>query len=267
MTPAHLGPTMLVKEDDPRPYYQILFEEDREWCFFGKTSACSCQHYLDQGSGIPIYPKRCAGHNKKYMRWRRKRDLRVKILDLFDWRRHMCIKMLEFSLHRETVYLEDLAEQRAHGLRRFKNLRKSKFWKEHVDGGVWFYEFTDNTSDETVTIDCPDGPTDLGLETGTITWDIGTHTTVHPHVHCLLLSPKKIPMDLLNAELKKRDLGHAFVTVPKDRHGNIIDDDKMSVNMGLGYALKYVEKDIQANSRNRGTFGTLHGNGLQETTI
>ena len=192
------------------------------------------------------------------MRWKRTDRLRRKILLKFDYRRHMCIKMLTISLHRDTLLREDLAEQRAHGLRRFHNLRKSKFWKAHVDGGVWFYEVTTNTSDETLTIDCPDIPTDLGLEFETITWSTGRHTTVHPHLHCLLLSPKKIPMNLLNHELRSRELGDAWITVPKDRDGNIIDDDKVSIKQALGYALSYVKKKDQEDGRNRGTFGTLY---------
>ncbi|HHZ81998.1 MAG TPA: hypothetical protein EYN64_04665, partial [Flavobacteriales bacterium] len=163
MTLSHLGPIILEKGDDSRPYYQQVMTGDKEWCFYNDTSSCNCNLYLDRGSGVPLWPSRCPRHNKEYMEWKRTDRLRKKILVKFDYRRHMCIKMLTISLHRDTLLREDLAEQRAHGLRRFHNLRKSKFWKAHVDGGVWFYEVTTNTSDETVTIDCPDIPTDLGL--------------------------------------------------------------------------------------------------------
>lgn len=170
----------------------------------------------------------------------------------------MCIKMLQFSGHRETMLLKDLSQGRAHLISGFNNLRKSVFWKKHVDGGAWFYEYTTDASDQYVTIDCLDGPSDIGTKPETITWTIGDHTTVHPHLHCLILSPKKIPMPLLNQELRNRGLGDAWVTVPKDKNGNIIEDDKMSINRALGYALKYLDKNIQIDGRNRGTFGSLY---------
>ena len=269
MTVSHLGPIIRRKEDDPRPYYQILFEDDLDWCFFGKKNTCTCGLYLDDFSGIPIFPMRCPGHNTEFMTWKRTAALRDKIIKVFDYKRHMFIKMLTISLHRSKLLLDDLPEQRTHGLRAFHNLRKSLFWKKHVDGGVWFYESTFHCSDEKSTVDRPnDGWVDSlpdvalrgqQLRTRRINWNIGTHTTAHPHLHCLVLSPKKIPMDLLNQELGSRGLGDAWITVPKDKEGNIIKDENMSIKKALGYALSYVKKQTQEDGRNRGTFGCLYG--------
>jgi len=211
----------------------------------------NCTEYLDGSSGLQLYPKRCSGCCREINKWRRNKAYKKLLKKHFNPRRHAFLKFLTFSMPGHK-YLNELIDHRSELIRRFNLLRKTEFWTEHVDGGIWFYEFTTNHSENQTTIDSsiafPDGE---------------VFGTINPHMHVILMGPKKIPMKVLNQRLATYGLGHAYITTPRDRSGRYLSNSDTGIKNAIGYVMGYLNKPSQADSKNRQAFGCLYGKGCR----
>lgn len=229
-------------------YTVQVYDGIKEWCFICKncdwyeTSRFNYDgwmggEFLPDDLIIKKYPNRCSECNIEYCRWKRGKDWGDKFLSVFSWKRHRFPKMLTFGMP-GVKYVNDLIDYRAKLRRGFNNLRKAKFWTDNVDGGMWFYEITSNIVENQCTLDGTSFPS--GIETGTL----------NPHMHCLILSPNKIDMTLLNQELLSRGLGYGDIQ-PPPQHA--------TTRSAFNYFLSYMKKETQLEGRNRGSFGIMRG--------
>jgi hypothetical protein len=201
--------------------------------------------------GCVYQPNRCSKHNTELKAWQRKRKYIKKWMKLFEkyYIRWRYVKMLTLTMpgymHIKPRIGEDVEDYmiyfRNEIVRRFKLLRKrSKYWNKVIDGGQWFYE-------------CP-------LKNG----------KTNPHLHILLVGPKKVNQDLLKIELKKYHLGEIMkFSSPKNKDGVIqkmtywknrkLMMNKSAVSRVMNYVMKYVTKEEHADGKNNAFFGNLHG--------
>lgn len=222
-----------------RPNIQV---KEEKFCF--TCPDCEIMYWDSDGMDLlKPYPKRCPDCNQEYCTWRRIKKWKRLLIDNFSYKRHKFIKFLTFSLEGEkTVY--DLKDYRTELRTRFNQVRRTKFWNDHVDGGMWFFEVTMRTEHYQDTIDG-----------GCFTNE--HHIILNPHFHCLILGPKKIPIrndyqgsgEVLEDVFKRFGIGEQF---------NIKGDPKRrGINAATGYITAYLKKEGQALGRNRAVFGLL----------
>ena len=234
------------------PYTYQIMDGVRDWAF-----VCDqCDFYWDKCSDRVVHPKRCSDCNKDFMRWKRTKLWINKLVNNFDYKRHRFPKMITFALPGKK-HFNSVSHYRSEMTKRFNRLRKRKFWKKYVDGGFWFFECTLKRSED----ENPLYPTmdDTQSEIVRDFRSTGSHNyQLHPHFHCLILGPKKIPLELLNQELSSLGFGRANITVPRDKNGNLVHCARREDLIGvIGYATNYLKKPGQFEGRNRGAFGCL----------
>lgn len=275
MSQNQFGPIIQVKEN------KIAFYSE-ECC--GRTLLCQ---YTNRE-----YPaQRCSLHNKEFMKWKRIKKTKKKFRSRFNYRRHRFIKMITFGLPGEKItsnkktgkfklqkgftisrndtlgysesksplfeyhdkyeFGDDHIEWRNELRKRFNKLRRDPWWKNHVDGGIWFYETVltelDNKFQEKLT-------------PGSVEEQFDIRMKIHPHFHCMILSPKNLAgkkknFSELNYLFKKYKLGKPSVSVAKDKDGNTVN---ASVKAALWYLTNYLKKQEHAEGVNRGSFGIFN---------
>lgn len=215
------------------------------------------------------YPTRCTTCNNEKRRWERRRNWFRRICDRFDWRRHGFMKFVTVGLPGEKIFQEPeprselpkdqstLSKQkfpyepghyRPELIRGLKALRKTDFWNEHVDGGMWFYE-------ETIREELNGLQNQRTLHSDAF-YDANVTIHLNPHMHILLLGPKKIPYDQLQEEAAKVGLGKFKFSSPRNKYGQYVYP---TIKNAVWYVMSYLKKDTQIDARCRGTFGCLYG--------
>ncbi len=152
--------------------------------------------------------------------------------------------MLTLGLPGQKIFHPDEIEKQAVEFRKtltenFKKLRARNIWKDCVDGGMWFYEYT---------LDIVEG----GVK-------------INPHLHMVVLASKMVPITDMNdyiersgfnSETKGIQLGRIHVSTTRDKRGRI---KKTSASDAINYCCNYLKKDTQSNGKNRHTFGNQFG--------
>ncbi len=244
MRAVNKGPHIRVKEN-PNPFGFKFF--DGKCCKIKQFNECECP-----GTGIcscTKLPDRCKHHDYEYTKWKRNRKMRKKLIKNFDKKRHCIPKMITFGLKglkhlsNNNDIIDDQSTWREELRTKFAKLRRNKWWKDHVDGGIWFYEGKITALDKELLLGENDGHARL---------------KIHPHFHCIVIGPKNLAgkernFQELNSLFEEYDLGKPSVTLPKDKTGRPIK----SIHKASWYATKYVTKDNQINGKNRGQFGKL----------
>ena len=139
---------------------------------------------------------------------------------------------------------------------KFNKLRRNPWWKEHVDGGIWFYE--------TVLTEL-DNKNQL-LLSGEVHEMNDIRMKIHPHFHCMILGPKNLAgtnkeieengyFYQLNNLFEKHGLGKPNVTVARSKNGKAIN---ASLNKSLWYLTNYLKKQEHTDGINRGSFGIFN---------
>ena len=141
---------------------------------------------------IPNRCNRCSRWNK---RWQLGETYKRNLVAKFDKRRHHHIRMvqlgwlgerkvekkfigskLKFTREEHPMLGQwkcPIRRARDEMISGLKALREYHIWKEHVDGGIWFFEVT--------------------------TKPVGDHHMhINPHMHLVLLCPKKFPVEQIN---------------------------------------------------------------------
>ena len=230
------GPIIQVKEANKIAFYSP------ECC--GELTEC---HYTDKQ-----YPTRCSDCNKDFMKWKRIKKTRIKFKSKFKKNRHKFIKMLTFGLpgdkitsnkksgiekvksgisirrndtlgysesrvqtynYQETYEFGDDHKFWREELRaRFNKLRRDPWWKNHVDGGIWFYETVLTELDHKNQM----------LLNGEVHEMNDIRMKIHPHFHCMIIGPKNLAgqernFQELNGLFEKHGLGKPSVSVAKSK--------------------------------------------------
>lgn len=240
--------------------------KEKTYCFFNPKC---CDIYPTDHSpfDMPEYmPDRCSDCNKKLKSWQRSTKYVNKWEKAFhkNFRRWRFTKMLHITapkkMHEDLSKVPEFIQKderdgeplkhatksdyqkyyREELKKRFKQLRREKYWQKMVDGGQWFYE-------------CP--ISDSGI--------------ANPHLHIVLVGPKKIDQEKLTALLVKHKLGEiSKFTSPKNKKGHVqkmtywknkkLVMNKSAVRRALGYVQAYCKKEQQADGKNNAFFGGLH---------
>ncbi len=253
------GPIIQVKEEVSPP--KIPFYG------FGKDKPgehpCGCE---PTGSEEFNWPTRCSDHNKQFMKWKRIKQTKLKFVDTFDRNRHRFIKMLTFGIKRTEKQKDKLTREseinsdhkywRTELRYKFNRLRKDKWWRKHVDGGIWFYETVLTELDPKTQGTFEEEQHDMN----------DMRIKIHPHFHCMILGPKNLAgpernFSELNALFEKHGLGKPSVSVARtkptrrEKTGRPIN---ASLNKSLWYLTNYLKKQEHAEGINRGSFGIFN---------
>jgi len=188
-------------------------------------------------------PNRCRPCARELKRWQHSAAWKRKLIAKFDRKRHHHIRMITIGLpgvklvellHKDSL-LKAVHAYRVHMTSEFNRLRRKPIWKNHVDGGMWFFECTtDVVGDKQVKI--------------------------HPHMHLVVLCPKLFPVGKMNDYLLDQhwtggiSLGRVFINASRNEDGTIKRTDAWDAT---NYCINYLKKDMQFEGRNRGRFGIL----------
>lgn len=237
---AFVRPSIQVKDD-----YPDVKLKNSDYAFMCKSQWDGCQVEFEDTWRAP-QPHRCSPCNTEFMSWKRSRKWEKRLLEVFDYKRHRYFKFLTFGLE-GTKTIADLIDYRAELCTRFNGVRRSKFWNEHVDGGMWFFEVTMKTKHYQDTVDG-----------GAFVDDVAIH--LNPHFHCLILGPKKIPIrnDSLPSTEVLEDIFENWGLGALNIRG---DHGRDGPRAAVGYITAYLKKDNQAKGRNRGTWGIVRRSG------
>ncbi len=186
-------------------------------------------------------PNRCIDCDRELKRWLREKAGIEQIKKQFKWTRHKFIKFATVGLPGWKEFPLDLADDQVKLYReelvaKFKLLRRTKVWKESVDGGKWFFEITSHTSLEQMHTE--------NIENSVI------NVKLNPHLHILFMGPKKMDYDTLQKECTRVGLGRF--------HFSPIKKGSKFKN-AIKYISAYLKKDEQTKGVNRGSFGFLQG--------
>ncbi len=215
------------------------------------------------------------------MKWKRIKLTRRKFKKKFNKSRHRFVKMLTFGIpddkittNRKTRMIpfsddgygskyelqanDDHNYWRTELRSRFNKLRRDKWWKKHVDGGIWFYEtvLTELDSKNQMTF----GEQECEMN------DI--RMKIHPHFHCMILGPKNLAGPLRNFEelnnlFEKYGLGKPSVSVARSKSGTPLN---ASLNKSLWYLTNYLKKQEHAEGINRGSFGIFNSKKVRKNS-
>ncbi len=160
-----------------------------------------------------------------------------KLHDKFELRRHHHIRMGTVGYPGSKIVLtrnleEEICSYRKLICSNFNKLRKRAIWKDHVDGGIWFFECTTKKVDD-------------------------EHTKINPHLHVVMLCPKLFPIKQVNnylAGLSGITLGRFQISTPRDKKGRI---KQCTPYDAISYCTSYMKEEQQIDGRNRQTFGIL----------
>lgn len=226
--------TQLTREVEKIPdwAYVLGYDQDGKPVFFVWTCA-RCDWYIDDFQS-DIWPIRCSDCNKKFMQWKRTRTWTKKFETWFDQDKHKFVKLLTLTVNlHEILPGIDIESQKQELVKRartkltaaFKKMRRTAAWKNHVDGGLWFFEWTEEST-----------------IAGDIVW-----TEFNPHLHVILLS-KYFPQKEIKELAMHYDLGEIV---------DIRADKTKTAEDSLAYISHYSKKQYQSEGRNRNAFGCM----------
>ncbi len=187
-------------------------------------------------------PNRCLTCARELKRWQRSAAWKKKLIAKFDRKRHHHIRMITIGLpgtklvHQDTL-LKSVYAYRQQMTRELNRLRRKPIWKNHVDGGMWFFECTTDVVNN-------------------------DHVKINPHMHLVVLCPKLFPVQKMNDYLLDQhwtggiSLGRVFINASRNDDGTI---KKSTPWDATNYCINYLKKDMQFEGRNRGRFGILCG--------
>ena len=243
-------------------------------------------------AGVHYPDYRCAEHNRQYCKHKRIKKTRIKFRKLFNKNRHRFIKMLTFGLPGEKQtsnrivdhefkapfirrrnsklqFIEEMTEVkefeidhklwRAELRSKFNKLRKDKWWRKHVDGGIWFYETVLTELNEFC--EETDDLNDIQMK-------------IHPHFHVILLGPRNLAgtkkeisehgyFHGLNKLFEKYELGKPNIEVSRSKNGKPIN---ASLNKSLWYLTNYLKKQEHSSGINRGSFGIFNSKKVRKNS-
>ncbi len=163
--------------------------------------------------------------------------MKRKLNKKFNKHRHHHVRMVTLGLPGRKLTTKNkeklISEYRDIIKKEFKKLRERKIWKESVDGGIYFFECTENDED--------DG-----------------QTTINPHLHMVLLCPKKFGVKAMNdyvSSINGISLGRFWISTPRDKKGRI---KKTTPESAIHYCVSYVKKPNQLDGKNRQSFGIMY---------
>lgn len=182
-------------------------------------------------------PNRCKEHDKERKAWLRTKKVKQKLNKKFKKHRHHHVRMVTLGLPGRKLATEnidqEISEYRKFIKEQFKLLRERKIWREHVDGGVYFFECTINIEE--------DG-----------------QMTINPHLHMVLLCPQKFGVSKMNnyvAGINGITLGRFWISTPRDKKGRI---KKTTPDTAIHYCVSYAKKETQLDGKNRQSFGIMY---------
>lgn len=230
--------TQLTSEVDSLPDWAYIcgYDQQTKEPIFFVWSCEACEYPIDQVSEDIRFPIRCSSCNKKFMLWKRTRTWCKKFESWFDQGIHKYVKLLTLTVDLHEI-LPGIGEQfvlsREELIKRartkltssFKKMRRTTSWKNHVDGGLWFFEWTEDEK-----------------ESGDIVW-----TNFNPHLHVILLS-KYFPQQEIVDLATNYGLGEIV---------DIRADKTKTAEDSLAYISHYSKKQYQEHGRNRNAFGCL----------
>lgn len=196
-----------------------------------------CENHKTKMKWYGCVPNRCSKHNKRIKTFQRTKDLEHKLASKFEQRRHHHIRMATIGMPGQKVtelnkVEKSIVEWRTLIKEEFCKLRKRSIWKTHVDGGMYFFE-------------CTITPIGNG------------QVKINPHLHMVLLCPKKFPIVQMNnylASLTGITLGRFHISTPRDKQGRI---KKCRPIDAIGYCTSYMKEEQQLDGKNRQRFGNL----------
>jgi len=241
-----------------RPNIQVKRELPPESIFWGNDRVgftcgqCIMHHNKNCDQGIckfvkgrqtSCFPIRCRECNTNYCKWKRIQVWKERLIARFDYNRHRYIRMLTIGISGDKLYpkeiLEDMIETWRKDLTtRFAKLRRTKYWDEHVDGGIWFFETT-------VHPHMTEGHHRYYL--GADADELVKHQ-VNPHIHVVLLG-RYLDQQMLQEELEKQGLGLPWITAR--------DGASENIHSALDYCMAYLNKTPNYQGRQRDTFGCM----------
>lgn len=232
-----------VEEDAPpaRPNYTFTCGEE-VWRF-PEPGSRTAKHVgtcgpISDALGSKWWPLRCKSCNIEMKRWQRRRAWADRFAERFDFKRHRFYKFLTFGLPGNKTW-DSLVDYRQQLVNNFNVVRRSSFWKKHVDGGMWFFEVTASSGvQDDLEEGCMDEP----------------EVKINPHFHCIILGPKKVPLSQLSDLFEKNNLGSPHFSASRGGDGRYCHPTPENA---LGYLLGYLKKDSQTEGRNRQTFGNM----------
>lgn len=238
-----------VEEDAPpaRPNYTFTCGEE-VWRFPAPGSR-TARHVgtcgpISDALGSKWWPLRCKTCNIEMKRWQRRRAWADRFAEKFDFKRHRFYKFLTFGLPGDKPW-DDLVDYRQQLVNNFNKVRRSSFWKKHVDGGMWFFEVTANSGIQDY-LEVGDHPHGGCMDEPEV--------KINPHFHCIILGPKKVPIGELGVLFKKNNLGSPHFAAPRGGDGRYCHPTPENA---LRYLQGYLKKDSQTEGRNRQTFGNM----------
>lgn len=228
--------TQLTSEvtDIPDWAYVCGYDPRTNEPIFFVFSCRSCEYKFIGDEDAPRWPIRCSDCNKQFMLWKRTRTWTKKFQDWFDKDLHKYVKLMTLTVElHEIIPGIDIEKDEAVLISRarkkltaaFKKMRRTAAWKKYVDGGLWFFEWTEESHQE-----------------GDIIW-----TKYNPHLHVILLS-KYFPQKEIKQLATHYDLGEIV---------DIRADKTKTVDDSLAYIAHYSKKQYQSEGRNRNAFGCL----------
>ena len=161
-----------------------------------------CLNDKDLMAAYRCIPNRCKEHSRELKRWQLSQEWKKKLRKKFNRRRHHHIKMVTVGLPGSKIVDCDRVDESIKSFRQqityeLYKLRKRPIWKEHVDGGLWFFECTIDIKEE-------------------------GKVKVNPHLHLVLLCPKMFPVTRINEYvecLSGIGLGRFHVSTPRHADG------------------------------------------------
>ncbi len=208
--------------------------------YFGEDGVCQ---YIRGIGKMSCYPIRCRECNTNYCKWKRIQVWKERLIARFDYNRHRYIRMLTIGRAGEKLYPEEILDDMIEHWRkdlttRFAKLRRTKYWDEHVDGGIWFFETT-------VHPHMTEGHHRYYL--GADADELVKHQ-VNPHLHVVLLG-RYLDQQKLQEELENQGLGLPWITAR--------DGSSENIHSALDYCMAYLNKTPNYQGRQRDTFGCM----------
>jgi hypothetical protein len=168
-TCCFMPPSSDCIQDKEKPLYGFFCEECEIYDFLlgtvGPLLGTENPEYLQQH----CRPNRCTRCDRHLKRWQRQANGIEQIKKQFKWSRHKFIKFGTIGMPGTKEFPVELADDQIKPYReeivaKFKLLRRSKVWKDNVDGGKWFFEVTTRTSlEQEHTNDDPNSIIDVKL--------------------------------------------------------------------------------------------------------
>lgn len=188
-------------------------------------------------------PNRCNSCKRRLRSWQLEQRYKRLLGRHFNRQRHHHIRMITWGwLGNRVIHMDDrdqgIADAKSELVAGMKALRCHQIWKEHVDGGIWFFE-------------CTEEPMDDG------------QMHINPHLHLVVLCPKIFPVGKINdhleelrwrnADAKTSKLGRCFINHSRNTDGTI---KKSKPQDAINYCVSYAKRP-EVSGKSRNTFGEL----------